>query len=232
MSRFSEELLKKKSQGIIPVIPDIKCKSPREGDLLGGRDPVETAKMLAEIGAPAFSVVTESADFGGSLKLLEEVAKATGRPVLRKDFIRDGDDLRKTRDCGAQAVLLICSMQTESTLIKLFDEALKIGLEPLVEAHTREELELAGRIGAKLVGINNRNILELEKDDGTVSMTENLARFAPEGALLISESGIFTRRDTAAAISAGADALLVGTAIWKAENMADFYLSICGAREE
>jgi len=102
-------------------------------------------------------------------------------------------------------------------------EALAIGLEPLVEAHTREELGWAGGIGARLVGINNRNILELEKDDGTVSATQLLAEYKPENALLISESSIQTPLEGQAAIRAGADVLLIGTALWQAEDMAASY---------
>lgn len=229
MNRFENEIRKKKSEGFIPVIPDIKCISPKEGDLLKGRNPVEEAAALANLGAPAFSVVTETANFGGSMKLLENIVKATGRPVLRKDFIKSKEDLIRTKDCGADAVLLICSMQTESSLRELLNEAVKIGLEPLVETHTCEELAFAGNIGAKIIGINNRNILELENDNGTVSTTEKLASFVPKSSLLISESGISTPRDACAAISAGADAVLVGTAIWKADCLTEFYLSLCNA---
>jgi indole-3-glycerol phosphate synthase len=178
--------------------------------------------MLSASGAPAFSVVTEGVYFGGSLELLEEIVKGTGKPVLRKDFINEIEDLYRTKECGAAAVLLICSMHTEASLRRFHDEAVKIGLEPLLETHSREELLVAGRIGARLVGINNRNILELEKDSGTVSVTESLSAYTPRGALLISESGIRSYEDAAAALRAGADAALVGTAIWQAEDPAGF----------
>jgi indole-3-glycerol phosphate synthase len=134
--------------------------------------------------------------------------------------------LKITKDCGAEAILLICAVQPFSLLIKLYEEALKIGLEPLVESHTKEELILAGKIGAKLVGINNRNILELERDDGTVSATELLAKYKPKDAILISESSIQTPVEAQAAIRAGADAVLIGTAIWQAENMRECYLAL------
>jgi len=230
MGRFSDAIRERKRDGFIPVIPDIKCISPKEGDLFRGRNPVEFARMLSDLGAPVFSVVTEKEHFGGSLELLEEIVRGTGKPVLRKDFIREIDDLYRTKDCGAEAVLLICSTLTEAALQRLHDEAVKIGLEPLLEAHNREELLLAGRIGARLVGINNRNILELERDSGTVSVTAELSAYAPPGALLISESGILTYEDATAAVSAGAAAVLVGTAIWRTEDAAGFYLSLCGGR--
>ncbi|GAB6194150.1 indole-3-glycerol-phosphate synthase [Desulfocastanea catecholica] len=222
-TRFSDALIARKEAGFIPVIPDIKCTSPKEGDLLRGRDPLAVARLLAQAGAPALSVVTETKDFGGSLDLLRQLAKATTLPILRKDFITSVEDLTLTRECGAQAVLLICALHTLPALTNLYRQALKIGLEPLVEAHTEEELGWAGKIGAKLVGINNRNILELEKDDGTVSATELLARHKPKNALLISESSIRTPAEGQAAIRAGAEVLLIGTALWQAENMAASY---------
>ena len=225
-TKFSDALIARKEAGFIPVIPDIKCTSPKIGDLLRGRDPLESAKLLAEAGAPALSVVTECNAFGGSIELLKRITKGTKLPVLRKDFITCTDDLKITKDCGAEAILLICAIQTFPSLVKLYNQALKIGLEPLVEAHTEEELIWAGNIGAKLVGINNRNILELEKDDGTVSATEFLAAYTPKNAILISESSIQTPAEAQAAVRAGADALLIGTAIWQAENMCECYLAL------
>jgi indole-3-glycerol phosphate synthase len=136
------------------------------------------------------------------------------------------DDVKITRDIGAEAILLICAIQPPPLLMDLYEAALKIGLEPLVEAHTKEELILVGKIGAKLVGINNRNILEFEKDNGTVSATEALTSYKPPDAVLISESSIQTPAEAKAAIHAGADAVLVGTAIWKADNMHKCYLAL------
>jgi indole-3-glycerol phosphate synthase len=170
--------------------------------------------------------VTEPKNFGGSIELLRQVAAAVKLPVLRKDFITCTDDLKITKDYGAEAILLICAIQPLSILVKLYEEALKIGLEPLVEAHTREELLWAGKLGAKLVGINNRNILELEKDNGNVKATELLAAYKPQDAILISESSIRTPAEAQAAIKAGSDAVLIGTAIWQAANMNEFYRAL------
>lgn len=222
-TKFSSAIVASKKKGFIPVIPDLKKYSPGEGDLFRGRDPVEAARQLADAGAPALSVVTEPEHFCGSLRILEQVAKVTDRPILRKDFINNADDLRITKDCGAEAILLICAAHTRADLAQLYEAALSFGLEPLVETHTREELEWAGRVGAKLIGINNRNILELEKDDGNVSTTELLAAYALPEAVLISESAIRTPEEVKAAIRAGADAVLVGTALWQAENIIKCY---------
>ena len=222
-TKFSEAIVTRKDMGYIPVIPDLKKYSPGEGELFRDREPIEVVRMLAEAGAPAFSVVTEPENFGGSLQLLRKVAAETDLPVLRKDFIRDSDDLRITKECGAEAVLLICAAHTLTDLSRLYEEALKLELEPLVEAHTREDLEWAGKMEAMLVGINNRNILELERDDGDISTTELLAEYAPPEAVLISESSIRTPEEVDAAIKAGADAVLVGTALWQAEDMIKCY---------
>jgi indole-3-glycerol phosphate synthase len=224
---FADAIVRKKRTGMAPVIPDFKPVSPKEGDLFKGRNPVEAARLLASFGAPALSVVTRGEEFGGSMRLLEKIVNAAMLPVLRKDFIKDADDVKRTRDAGAAAVLLICASLDERGLRDLYEEATNAGLEPLVEAHTARELELAGELGARLVGINNRDILSLERDGGTVSLTELLAAAAPADALLISESGIISAAEVRAAINAGADAVLVGTAIWMAEDMGAFYKSLC-----
>ena len=109
MSSFYQSLSAKKSSGVIPVIPDIKLISPKEGDLLQGRSPVAAAQLFEQLGAPAISVVTEPHDFGGSLELLSSITAAVSIPVLRKDFVTCEDDLRQTCAHGAAAILLICS---------------------------------------------------------------------------------------------------------------------------
>lgn len=231
-TKFTNALLAKRKSGAVPVVPDIKCRSPKEGDLLRGRDPVEFARLLKDAGAPALSVVTEAANFGGSTELLRRVVSATSLPVLRKDFITCFEDLEVTKQCGADAVLLMCAVQSERLLFDLYHEALRMGLEPLVETHTKEELLLARKLGARFIGINNRNILELERDDGTVRSTVELASLVPDEAVLISESSISTPKDAYDAIEAGADAVLVGTAIWNADDAREFYLSLCKGRDD
>lgn len=224
---FCENLYRVKAEGKIPVIVDFKRISPKEGELFGTREPAEVAKILEKAGAPAFSVVTQAEEFGGSLALLKEITKAVNLPVLRKDFIQDEEDLRKTLDCGAEAVLLICACMSRDRLFRLYEASLRLGLTPLVETHISEELELAESLGATVVGINNRDILSLEKDDGAVDVTGELAREAPKNALLISESGIQSPAEARLAIEAGADAVLIGTALWKAPDIEQAYLQFC-----
>jgi len=216
---FSHNLLTAKQNGRIPVIADIKCRSPQHGDLLRGRDPVACAEMLTQCGAPALSVVTESLRFGGSLALLERVVEATKLPILRKDFVETSDDLAHTRDSGAAAILLMISVLPEKTFETLYEKSLDLGLEPLVEVHTLEEMNIAKRLGATLIGINNKDITQWECDDGTVQTTQRLVRHAPAGATLVSESGIATPADARAAIHAGCTAVLVGTALWQAPDL-------------
>ncbi|MCL1856062.1 MAG: indole-3-glycerol-phosphate synthase [Kiritimatiellaeota bacterium] len=221
--RFSSSIITALQRGHTPVIVDIKCCSPEHGDLMRGRDPVECARLLAGCGAPALSVVTEERRFGGSMALLERVVKATGLPILRKDFIETEDELDRTRDAGAAAILLMVSVLPEVTLERLFVKAQDIGLEPLVEVHTETEMAKAAQLGAKLIGINNRDITRWECDNGTVTTTQRLARLAPPDATLISESGIVTPDDALAALAAGCSAVLIGSALWLASNLEQAY---------
>ena len=228
MSAFLDALRRRASEGRIPVIPDIKRISPADGPLFPGRDPVEAAAGLVRAGAPVLSVVTEETHFGGSLELLRDIADAAGVPILRKDFIRSIRDIAVTAACGASAVLLICASLDADTLRACYAEALKLGLEPLVEAHTAAELRFAAGLGCPLLGVNNRDILDLERDGGTVDRTAMLAFLKPPGAFLVSESGLQTPDDVRRAIRSGADGALVGTAIWRAEDPFAFYRALSG----
>lgn len=224
--RFSSAIVAENERGFAAVIPDIKCVSPKEGDLLRGRDPVETAKHLVCGGAPVLSVVTERNSFGGSTELLRAVVRAVDVPVLRKDFITSEAQLVETAELGAAAVLLICATTTENTLKMLYEKAMELGLEPLVEVSNVEEMVFADVLGAELIGINNRDIMTLERDEGGARRTVALASVIPTGTLLISESGILSPADAKLAVSAGANAVLVGTALWLADDMAAMYRSL------
>jgi indole-3-glycerol phosphate synthase len=224
--RFSAALLSENARGFVAVIPDIKCLSPKEGELLRGRCPVATAQRLVRFGAPALSVVTEPKRFGGSTELLGAIARAVEVPVLRKDFITNEAQLLETAALGAAAVLLICATTEEETLKALYEKALALKVEPLVEVHTPKEMALARKLGARLVGINNRDIVSLERDEGGPGHTAALAAGMPPGALLVSESGILCMEDAKQAAAAGANAILVGTALWKAEDMEATYQAL------
>ncbi|WP_084783113.1 indole-3-glycerol-phosphate synthase [Bacillus dakarensis] len=231
-SKCTTVLWKKYQSGITPVIPDIKCKSPGEGDLMRGRNPVELAKVLASAGAPVISVVTESEHYGGSLELLQQIADAVPVPVLRKDFIKNKQQLQESADYGASGVLLISSIMDKETLHQLIDEALLLGLEPLVETHNEDEILAIKEAQVTFLGINNRNILQWELDDGNVKRTEKLARFVPPDALVLSESSILSSADVTRATSAGAHAVLVGTAILQAEDPVKMLNELSVPREQ
>lgn len=230
MTGFAEALRRCGQTGRVPVIPDFKMISPSDGPLFAGRDVLADARAMESAGAPALSVVTEPKQFGGSLELLEQIANTVRIPVLRKDFVQSRADLEETVRCGAKAILLICACMTQETLKELYHASLELGLEPLVEAHCMEELRFASSLGAELVGINNRDILTLERDGGTVETTARLAKEKPRGSFLISESGIQSADDVCTALKSGADAVLVGTAIWKAGEPSRFYETLCFAR--
>ncbi len=207
----------------IPIIPDVKIKSPKEGDLMRGRDPVDIAKSLATSGAPVLSVVTEPDHFAGSPELLQRIVSAVKLPVLRKDFITKIEQLHESVDLGTSAVLLIASMLSKAQLARMVEEALKLGLEPLVETHNAEEIALFYDLSLSLVGINNRDIIELEMDNGSISTTERLISLVRPGIFVISESSIASALDVKRAAAAGAHAVLVGTAILQAEDPAAMY---------
>ncbi len=222
-NNYSNALWSKYNSGRIPVIPDLKLRSPREGDLLQGRDPVEIARVLAAAGAPVLSVVTEPVHFGGTPQLLHRIVQATSLPVLRKDFINNTEQLLESLELGASAVLLIASMLEKEQLLKLIEEAFQLGLEPLVETHNREEIDSIKELQLSMIGINNRDIVNLEMDDGSIQTTEELMGLASPGALVISESSISTPLDVERASAAGAHAVLVGTAILQARDPVEMY---------
>lgn len=245
---FLTALQNKQKTGAIPVIPDIKCFSPKDGDLLRSRDPVQIARDLAGAGAPALSVVTESKEFGGSLELLRSICAVVSVPVLRKDFVTDRSDLEETLRCGASAILLMVSCLGEKRLEELYHEAIELGLTPFVETHTQRELTFAYALGAKLIGINNRDILQLERDDGDVSHAAALLRVgqgiqgkqAQSDSFVVVESALRGGVDARTAIRSGADGVLCGTAILQAPDPVAKYFSmarpcelkVCGIMNE
>lgn len=219
---LSAAILGAKGRGILPLVADIKPASPRDGELVGMRDAAELARMLVEAGACALSVVTEPQHFGGSLQTLRRVCEAISVPVLRKDFFSLPGQIEETKKQGAGAVLLTLATISEPLSSILYDLARELELEVVVEIHTRRELERALALSPTIIGINNRDILSLETDSGDVRVTEELAPLVPHGIVKISESSLQTGEDILRAIRAGADAVLVGTAILRASDPAAF----------
>jgi indole-3-glycerol phosphate synthase len=196
------------ADGRVPVIAEVKPTSPTtDGERTD--DPVELAERMVDGGAAALSVLTEPEHFGGSPETLRRVRAAVDVPVVRKDFVLREDQLDAVE---ADVVLLIARFVDD--LEGLLEAARERGFQVLVEAHTPEELEAALEAGADIVGINNRDLAELEVDLGTfVRVAEAVPAATRESVTLIAESGISTREDVSRMRAAGADGLLVGSAI-------------------
>jgi len=179
----------------MPVLSEIKVRSPKDGDLLRGRDPEELATAMAGAGIAGLSIVTAPEDFDGDLELVRRIRRRVDVPILRKDFTREMGDLDETVEAGADAILLTAAFLDDETLGVLHDAAHARGLETLVETRSEAELARVGALGLQpdLLGINNRDITLLERDDGDVSRTERLAAHAHDGQLLLSEFLASTR---------------------------------------
>lgn len=190
--------------GRVPIIAEVKPTSPTT-DGIRTDDPVSLAREMVAGGATALSVLTEPEHFGGSTESLERIRETVDVPVLRKDFVRREAHLDAV---AADAVLLIARFVDD--LPHLVDAARDRGMEPLVEAHSSDELDEALEAGAALVGINNRDLARLDVDLATF---ERVATSAPADVTLVAESGIQTPEDVRRMREAGADALLVGSAI-------------------
>jgi indole-3-glycerol phosphate synthase len=219
---FSAAIRQAKRRRTLPLVADIKPFSPRDGDLVGLRNPADLARALVQGGACALSVVTEPRHFGGSLQTLRQVCEAVKVPVLQKDFFSSREQIEESKDLGAAAILLTLATMPEALAPLLYGRARELDLEVVVEIHTRLELERALALSPTIIGINNRDLTELEKDAGDVRVTEELAPLVPEGIVKISESALQTEEDIRRAIAAGADGVLVGTAILRADNPTAF----------
>ena len=182
------------------MLSEIKVRSPREGDLLGGRDVEQLAATMAGAGIAGLSVVTAERDFGGSLEIVRRVRSHVDIPILRKDFTAHERDLDETVEAGADAILLTVCLLEDDALVRLHGAARERGLETLVETHTDDEIERVTALGLRpdLLGINNRDIRVLETDDGDVARTERLAARTPPDQLVLSESAIAGPADAAA----------------------------------
>jgi indole-3-glycerol phosphate synthase len=195
--------------GRVRLLAELKRASPVAGVLAQGFDPIARAPEYAAAGAAALSVLTDP-HFQGSLADLGAVRSAVGCPILQKDFVIDAYQLWEARAHAADAVLLIVAILEPARLAELYRTARALGLSALVEVHDEGELDQAATLGARLVGINNRDLKTFRTD---VATTERLAPRAPAGVRLVSESGIATAADVRRVAAAGAHAILVGEAL-------------------
>ncbi|GLX92802.1 MULTISPECIES: indole-3-glycerol phosphate synthase TrpC [Herbidospora] len=194
----------------VSVIAEVKRSSPSKGALAAIADPAALAVDYEAGGAHVISVLTERRRFGGSLEDLAAVRAAVDIPILRKDFIVTAYQLWEARAHGADLALLMVVSLDQNALVSLIERAESIGLVPLVEVHTEEELERAVDAGAKLIGINARDLRTLEVDRDVFA---RLAPKVPEGVIRVAESGVRGPHDLLAYARAGADAVLVGESL-------------------
>ena len=194
----------------VAVIAEVKRSSPSKGALASIDDPAALAAEYEAGGAAAISVLTEGRRFKGTLDDLIRVRLAVSVPVLRKDFIITAYQLFEARAAGADLVLLIVAALSDYELVCLIERAESIGLTPLVEVHTAEEVSRAVAAGARIIGVNARNLQTLEVDPGTFT---RLAPQIPSGIVRIAESGVRGPHDVIELARAGADVVLVGEAL-------------------
>lgn len=209
----------------VGVIAEVKRRSPSVGAIRTDLDPVRHATAYQAGGAVAVSVLTEEAHFGGSLRDLEEVTRAISIPALRKDFIVHELQLLEARAAGASLVLLIVRALTDGELKRLAAAAGALGLGTLVEAHDRRELDRALLVSPAAVGINNRDLSTFVTD---LKVAEALIPAVPKGILAVAESGIEERAAVERAAAAGADLVLVGGAVARANDPAAAVRALSG----
>ena len=202
----------------LSVIAEIKKASPSAGLIVREFNPIGIAEDYELNGANAISVLTDRKFFGGDLEHLEDVRLAVSLPLLRKDFMLDEIQIVESVASGADAILLIVAALEQEQLVDLLKCASDYKVDALVEVHAEEELHRALNAGAKIVGINNRNLATFEVDLG---VTERLCREVPDEIVLVSESGIKRPQDIARLKACGIDAVLVGEALMRGEVSID-----------
>lgn len=196
----------------IRLIAEIKKASPSKGLIRADFDPVSIARSYEVSGASAISVLTDEKYFQGCLEYLTSAHQSVELPVLRKDFIVTQYQIYEARAAGADAILLIVAALAKAELVGLMAVADDLGMASLVEVHSDTELNAALKSGAKIIGINNRNLRTFET---SLNTTLGLAAQVPADRVLISESGIASRTDVESLMEVGVDAILVGESLMR-----------------
>lgn len=214
---FRAALERAHAPGRLALIAEIKKASPSKGLIREDFDPPALARAYEAGGAACLSVLTDEPSFQGADAFLEAAREACALPCLRKEFLVDPWQVAESRALGADAILVILAMVDDALAAALMAEARRLGMDALVEVHDAEEMARAGALGADLVGINNRDLRTFVTD---LAVTERLAAQAPAGALLVTESGIFTAADAERLEKAGATAMLVGESLMRQTDVA------------
>lgn len=213
--------------GQVRIIAEFKQASPSKGVIRQDLTPEDVFTGYTENGAAALSILTEPQFFQGSVDYLRRARRVTGLPLLRKDFIIDEYQLVEARAYGADAVLLIVAALSERQLAALLRQARDLSLECLVEAHSQAEIETALACGARIVGINNRDLATFET---RLETTYTLARYVPSDRVLVSESGINTQEDIRNLAACGVHAVLIGEALMRSASPGQKLRELAGDR--
>ena len=200
----------------VRIIAEVKKASPSKGVIREDFHPVEIAQVYEANGASAISVLTDERFFRGALPYMTEVKASVGLPVMRKDFIIDEYQIYQSRAAGADALLLIAAILTGDEIKRFLDTAAGLGLYCLVEVHDEAELDAAVEAGARLIGVNNRDLKTFRVD---ISTTVRLAPLAPAGAILVSESGVQSREDVRFLGQNGVHAVLIGESLMRSPDI-------------
>lgn len=208
---FKDSLNKKD----IAFICEVKKASPSKGIISDNFDYIQISKEYEEAGANAISVLTEPDFFKGSVEYLKVIRKEVNIPILQKDFIIDEYQIYEARVIGANAILLICSILNIETIRKYISIADRLGLDCLVEAHNEEEINMALSSGARIIGVNNRNLKTFDVD---INNSINFRKLVPKDILFVSESGIKTSNDINNLRKNGVNAVLIGETLMKSND--------------
>ncbi|MDE1767867.1 MAG: indole-3-glycerol phosphate synthase TrpC [Candidatus Micrarchaeota archaeon] len=208
-----------RSEAGLAIVAEIKMSSPSSRNILTGIGYEEMAKIYQGSGVlSAISAVTDWKYFRGDIGFIKTVKKAAKVPVLRKDFIIDSYQIYESYAAGADAILLIASILDGRKLKQFISIAHNLGMSCLVETHSRADIDAAIDAGAKIIGINSRDLSTFKLDKG---LFEALSGYIPKDVIKVAESGIDGKEDAISALRAGADAILVGTSLLTAENPAE-----------
>lgn len=201
----------------LSFICECKKASPSKGVIAEDFPYLDIAAQYEAAGADCISVLTEPKWFLGSSDYLREIAACVKIPCLRKDFTVDEYMIYEAKTLGAAAVLLICSILTKAQIEQYIAICDELGMSALVEAHDEAEVRMAVSAGARIIGVNNRNLADFSVDTDN---SRRLRELVPDGVLFVSESGVTSREDTARLEAAGADAVLIGEALMRAPDIA------------
>lgn len=208
-----EKALREKTMSFIC---EVKKASPSKGVIAKEFNPIQIAKNYQESGATAISVLTEPNFFQGSNQYLIDIKKEVQIPILRKDFIIDEIQIYESHQMGADAILLICSILKEEQLSQYIRLAHTLSMSCLVETHTEKEIQMAIKAGARIIGVNNRDLTTFEEN---IHHSISLRNYIPKSILFISESGIKTKEDVTLLKRFGVDGVLIGEALMRGATL-------------